>query len=171
MKQLFTPNTFKIPHVELPDEKRLVEAIMQLQSTLVESAGKEISAPIQRIERVEVSGHLLKGLIGLATNAWRARTKMIDGHSMEVREEMKGVHRHIEAIWRNLNELELEIKDHTGDPYDEGQPMKVIASESTVGISKAVVKETLLPTIYFKSQIVLHGEIVVAAPATSNIEQ
>lgn len=162
---------FKIPHAEFPDERRLLAAITQLHTTLAESAGKEISAPVQRIERVEVSGHLLKGLIGLATNAWRAKTKMIDGHSKEVREELKGVHRHIEAIWRNLNELELEIKDHTGDPYDEGQPMKVIASEPTVGITKAVVKETLLPTIYFKFQIVQHGEIVVAAPATSNTEQ
>ena len=84
----------------------------------------------------------------------------------EPREENKRVFRHIEAIERSLAEMGFEIKDHTNDTYDQGQALKVVATETQIGISRPRVKETLLPTIFFESRIVQHGEVVVAVPNT-----
>jgi hypothetical protein len=82
---------------------------------------------------------------------------MVDPATGEIREDLKRVGRHIEAIYRNLAEVGIVIRDHTGDAYDEGQPMKVIASKPTPGQDKKRVSETLLPpssgtTGWFKTE-------------------
>ena len=131
---------------------------------------------VQDIAQCVGCSQMLRFLLPIANNVWRAEKKTTDPLSKEPREEMKSVHRHIDAIRRTLQDMGLEIRDHTDDPYDTGQPMKVIASEPTVGIKGSLVKETLSPTIYLKSQIsqeskiVQHGEIIVAEPVEPNVQ-
>jgi len=84
----------------------------------------------------------------------------------EVREDMKRVDRHIEAIRRDLEKVGIVIRDHTGDVYDEGQPMKVIASKPTQGLDKKRVSETLLPSIFWNNRLIQNGEIEIATPLT-----
>jgi hypothetical protein len=107
-----------------------------------------------------------KAFAAIATNTWRAKTKMTDPVTDEFREEMKRVGRHIDAIYRNLAESGIVIRDHTGEAYDEGQPMKVIASKPTVGLDKKRVSETLLPSIFWNDRLIQNGEIEVAIPVT-----
>jgi len=103
-------------------------------------------------------------LVAIATNAWRARAKMTDPVTGEVRDEMQRVGRHIEAIFRNLAELGIAVRDHTGESYDEGQPMKVIASKPTPGLDKKRISETLLPSIFWYDRLIQNGEIEIAVP-------
>ena len=140
---------------------------------------KETSEPVARVltaqptrkEQVPtetgVTADYLKALVSIATNAWRAKVKMVDATTGEVREEMKRVDRHIEAICRSLAEVGVVIRDHTGDAYDEGQPMKVVASKPTPGLGKKQVSETLLPSIFWNNRLVQNGEIEIATPASS----
>ncbi len=116
----------------------------------------------------EASPENLKTLVSIATNTWRAKTKMMDTATGEFREDLKRVGRHIEAIYRNLAEVGIVIRDHTGDAYDEGQPMKVIASKPTQGQEKKRVSETLLPSIFWNNRLVQNGEIEIAIPVVSN---
>jgi hypothetical protein len=116
----------------------------------------------------EASPDYLKTLVSIATNTWRAKTKMVDPATGEIREDLKRVGRHIEAIYRNLAEAGIVIRDHTGDAYDEGQPMKVIASKPTPGQEKKRVSETLLPSIFWNNRLVQNGEIEIAIPVVSN---
>jgi hypothetical protein len=60
------------------------------------------------------------------------------------------------------------IRNHTGDAYDEGQPMKVVASKPTPGLDKKRVSETLLPSIFWNNRLVQNGEIEIATPASPN---
>lgn len=113
-------------------------------------------------------GLLEKSIAAIATNTWRAKAKMADPTTGEIREEMKRVGRHIEAIYRNLAELGIVIQDHTGEAYDEGQPMKVIASKPTPGLDKKRVSETLLPSIFWNDRLIQNGEIEIAVPITSD---
>jgi hypothetical protein len=106
-----------------------------------------------------------QALVSIATNVWRARTKMLDAAG-EVRDEMKRVNRHIEAIYRDLVEVGIVIRDHTGDAYDEGQPMEVVACRPTEGLHKKRVTETLLPSIFLNNQLLQNGEIEIAIPCT-----
>lgn len=59
----------------------------------------------------------------------------------------------------------LEVKDHTGDAFDYGLPLKVVTTQPTPGITREMVVETIKPTIYWERQIIQAGEVVIATPA------
>lgn len=104
-------------------------------------------------------------LASIATHAWRARGRMVDPTSGEVREDMKRLNRSVEGIVESLRALGVEIKDHTGQSFDYGLPLKVISTQPTAGIVKEQVVETLRPTVYWRQQIIQPGEVVIATPA------
>jgi len=113
-------------------------------------------------------GLLGKNLAAIATNTWRAKAKLADATTGEIREDMKRIGRHIEAVYRNLAELGIVIRDHTDEAYDEGQPMRVVASKPTAGLDKKRVSETLLPSIFWNDRLIQNGEIEIAIPLTSD---
>jgi hypothetical protein len=158
LKKLKPANPFEGPSVECSHEKDLTETV----SSIV--ANKTPARKQQATADAELPPTDLKALVSIATNAWRAKTKMVDPTTGEVREEMKRVDRHIEAICRNLAEVGIVIRDHTGAAYDEGQPMKVVACKPTLGLDKKRVSETLLPSIYWNNRLVQNGEIEIATP-------
>jgi hypothetical protein len=102
-------------------------------------------------------------LADIATNAWKAKLKMI-GSGGEVKDEMRRVYRHVEAILTNLATLGLEIRDHTGDAFDYGLPIRVVTTQPTAEIAKDTVIETIRPTIYWQHQIIQMGEVVIGTP-------
>src|ERR1051325_4389962 len=110
LRQLRRANeAFRIPPAEFPDKNKLLEKIAQSQEAMLsklQNSGNEI--------RYGVPENVARGMAAIATNAWKAKTKMVDGASGEVREEMKRVFRHIEGIFDSFQEIGLEIKDHTG---------------------------------------------------------
>ena len=97
--------------------------------------------------------------------------KDIGAHSIflgQVREDLRRIDRHIEAIYRALAGVGISVRDHTGDPYDEGQPMKVVASKPVTGLAKKYVSETLLPSIFWNDRLLQNGEIEIAIPSAPN---
>jgi hypothetical protein len=154
-------NPTALPNAEWPGEKQIWETVALLMTAT--PARKE-----QATAEATVHADYLKALVSIATNAWRAKIKMVDATTGEVREEMKRVDRHIEAIYRGLAEVGIVIRDHTGDAYDEGQPMKVIASKPTPGLDRKRVSETLLPSIFWNNRLVQNGEIEIATPSDPN---
>jgi hypothetical protein len=160
-KQPNLANPTALPNAEWPVEKKTWETVAFVMTA--KPARKE-----QAALDAEVPTVYLKALVSIATNAWRAKTKMVDVANGEIREDMKRVDRHIEAIYRNLAEAGVVIRDHTGDAYDEGQPMKVVASKPTQGLDKKCVSETLLPSIFWNNRLVQNGEIEIATPASPN---
>jgi hypothetical protein len=148
------------------------KAITELAQTIYEVGAT--TSKKQSTHDVEVPPAYLKALVSIATNAWRAKTKMLDTEKLltpatdNIREKMERVDRHIEAIHRNLAEVGIVIRDHTGDLYDEGQPMKVVASKPTQGPDKKRVSETLLPSIFWNNKLIQNGEIEIATPTTPN---
>jgi hypothetical protein len=154
-------NPTVLPNAEWPGEKQMLETVALVMT----------AKPQHKEEAVAEAGvptEYLKALVSIATNAWRAKTKMVDATTGEVREEMKRVDRHIEAIYRSLADVGIVIRDHTGDAYDEGQPMKVVASKPTPGLNKKSVSETLLPSIFWNNRLVQNGEIEFATPSDPN---
>jgi hypothetical protein len=109
---------------------------------------------------------VLRAIADIATQVWKAKVKMTQGTSGEVREEMKRVYRHIEGVLDSLQDIGLEVKGHTGDAFDYGLPLKVVATQPTPGITRESVLETIRPTIYWQKQIIQMGEVVIATPAS-----
>jgi hypothetical protein len=153
------PDEFKIPPGEFPDGSRVIERVMAM---LAESNGVEV--------RHAVPANVVKGMADIATNVWKAKAKMLDFASGEVRDEMKRVYRHIESVLESLSEMGLELKDHTGDAFDYGLPLKVITTQPTQGITREKVIETIKPTIYWQHQIIQMGEVVIATPVSTEIK-
>jgi hypothetical protein len=153
---------FEIPAVEWPDEKNLTELVAHI------IAEKSAARNTHAAHDGELPVDYLKALVSIATNAWRAKLKMVDVRTGEIREEMRPVDRHIEAIYRNLAAVGIAIRDHTGDVYDEGQPMKVVASKPTLGLEGKRISETLLPSIFWKKRLIQNGEVEIATPARSD---
>jgi hypothetical protein len=153
-------NPTVLPNAEWPGGKHTLEPVALV---LAPKPTRKEQVPAE----AGVTADYLKALVSIATNAWRAKVKMVDATTGEVREEMKRVDRHIEAICRSLAEVGVVIRDHTGDAYDEGQPMKVVASKPTPGLDRKQVSETLLPSIFWNNRLVQNGEIEIATPASS----
>lgn len=120
--------------------------------------------PSQRIEVLLKS--VTRTLSIIATNAWRARKKMVNNENGEAKDEMKRVFRHIEAIFDALSEIGIEISDMQGRAYDPGMALKVISFEPSPGLSIEKILETVQPTITWKGKLIQLGEVIVGMPET-----
>jgi hypothetical protein len=165
LKNLKHTSPFEIRSVDISPEKAIIELVRSVMD-FGSSAHRKQDTTV-----AEVPADFVKTLVSIATNAWRAKAKMLDAASGEVREDMRRVDRHIEAIYRNLADVGIVIRDHTGDVYDEGQPMKVIASKPTPGQDKKRVSETLLPSIFWHNRLIQNGEIEITTRLTPTEHQ
>ncbi len=100
----------------------------------------------------------------MAFRVWQIKKAMIQ-------ENQKSEDREKKRSWKQLNRLinEMErsgivIQDKTGDLYDSGMSVKVIASEPSMNISREIILETVSPTILYNGNIARFGEIVVGIP-------
>ena len=119
----------------------------------------EAPPPISAIEE-----QWLKTAANIATNAWRARVKMVDADTNEPTEPMKRVYRHVEAIFEALKQMGVEYIDPVGRPYDSGMALKVVTFEPTPGLSKEEIKETVKPSVIWQGRLIQMGEVIVGTP-------
>jgi hypothetical protein len=103
-------------------------------------------------------------LAEVATNAWKARMRLTASPNTESQQEQKRLLRNVEAILGSLQEFGIEVKDHTGESYDYGQALKVVAAQPTNGIEREVVTETIRPSVFWKDYLIQRGEVVIATP-------
>jgi len=153
----------KIPPPQFPDEAKIAEMLISMMRAA--SAGQS-GTPSE--SRNAVPPNIVKGMADISTSIWKAKARMIDGATGEVRDEMKRVYRNIESALETLGSLGIELKDHTGTAFDYGLALKVVTTQETPGISRETVIETLRPTIYWNKQIIQMGEVVVGIPPVSN---
>lgn len=153
------PDDSKLPTVSSPkDLFSLRQKIKSLSAIPKTKTAKHEAAPQQAGVDVKVA------LTNIATNAWRARNKMVDSDNGETKEEMKRVYRHIEAQFDSLNQIGVEVRDFRGRPYDAGMALKVISFEPQPGLSKDEVVETIKPTVTWNGQLLQMGEVIVGTP-------
>jgi hypothetical protein len=157
-----------IPEPEYPDIRPIIGEFLRdkgMHPSDVEGLAQAGGA----VRHVQViPPNIAKMMAMVATNAWKLKTKMSGGEEREIKEEWKRLYRHVDAIFENLADVGVEVKDRTGEPFDYGLPEKVITSHPTPGISRESVIETIRPTIYFNNQIIQRGEVVIATPETEN---
>jgi hypothetical protein len=109
----------------------------------------------------------LASFVDLGCSAWKLRQKMFDQITGEPKDDLRHLARHVEVIWDRLSELGLQIQDHTGNPFDSGQSLEVLAFQPTSGISRETVIETVRPTVYFAGKRILMGQVIVGTPDNS----
>ena len=59
---------------------------------------------------------------------------------------------------------EVDIREYTGESYNDGLSLKAIHFETDENLPKGMMRiiETVKPSVYLKGSIILHGEVVVA---------
>ena len=167
-------NVIKAFNIPLPDELRLpimvditgLYAVINTELNHLKAQEVKLrNAPIH-VQKPEVipSSDDLKAFSIIATNAWRAKNKMVDSDTGEAKEEMKSVYRHIEAIYESLRKLGVETIDPVGHAYDSGMALKVVSFEPTPGLSNEEIKETIKPSVAWQGRLIQIGEVIVGTP-------
>ncbi len=110
------------------------------------------------------SRRFTEGLAAVVTNAWKAKAKMISRENGQPHDEMRRVYRHIESMFDAFEQMGLQAKDHTGDPFDYGMPLNVITTQPMPGLAREQIIETIKPTVYWDDSIIQTGEVVIATP-------
>jgi hypothetical protein len=103
-------------------------------------------------------------LAAIATNAWRAKKKMLDLETGEPKDDMRRVYRHVEAILDALSESGVEIMDPCGQAYDTGLPVRVVSSEEREGLRREEIVETLRPAVRRQGKTLQQCEVVLGVP-------
>jgi hypothetical protein len=152
------PIRFRIRPQQVRSEDELTENASEMQAGALgsEEATNELS--------YETVAEFLKRIADIATCVWKARTRMVDSASGQVREEMKRIYGDMERIYKCFDELGIVVKDHTNETFDYGLPLKVITTKP-MAINEEIVTETLKPTIYWQGKIIQHGEVEVGTPS------
>jgi hypothetical protein len=151
---------FDYSKAEYPDLKETLERIaiaLSAQSAKPEDQ-PPAAPPTADIDK--------KALAAIATSAWKAKSRLLEAGTADDGGVLTRVHGDIRRIWNTLvDDLGVEVKDHTGAPFDYGLPLRVVTSQPTQGISKERVIETIKPTIRWRNKIIQMGEVVIATPA------
>lgn len=166
-RQKLLRTQFPIHPAPASDLASIAKMLSETQAMLArQQPQQQHAAPARPLE--VVPPNIIKGIAAIANSAWRAKSKMVDPTTGEPHDSMARVYKDIERIYRHLEDIGFHIRNHTGDPYDDGQPMKVVTSEPRPEATRKYVLTTLLPTIYWNDHIIQHGEIEIAVPPVTN---
>jgi hypothetical protein len=104
----------------------------------------------------------------LSTAAWRIRKRL--GKDSDSTQENRYIARNLESIFDAFKEAGVEIVDHTGEQYDSGMALKVLAFQPTPVIITEQIIETIKPTVYHNNRKLQIGEVIVGTPDNVNNE-
>ncbi|UGT42411.1 hypothetical protein LTV02_03040 [Nocardia yamanashiensis] len=111
-------------------------------------------------------------LAELATGVWRLRGKLDGARPDEdVRKLLRSVARQLDSMTDALADAGVQVQSHTGEFFDAGQSVEVIAFEASEAVQRETVAETVTPTVYVDDRMVQMGQIIVATPADSTAAQ
>jgi hypothetical protein len=105
---------------------------------------------------------LLLGLISdLAYGLWRTRLKILSNGNVEPPEAFKKVFLLIDSTYQKMLQSGVEILDPINTRYVEGMKEHVLAFEPHEELTQDTIIQTIKPTIKYKDEIILTGEIIV----------
>ena len=132
--------------------------------------------PLSQLERLleeHVDLHISKDdldtrdlVSSLAIEMWRLE-KRIEIAKVNLPKESiasdQGILDQVQRIRDVFKKHDIEIHEHTGTSYNDGLSLKVLHVEEMDNIPKGKMQiiETVKPSIYFKGQVVFHGEVIV----------
>jgi hypothetical protein len=161
IRQWFYPAEFRIDPPRMPLK---FYSILEQYFGSGDESERRGRPKVQVFEMSGPPGEFPQFLAQLGTQLWRLKQNMVAPGTDEPLEEMRRAWRHLESLWELVAEMDVEIRDHTGLPYQAGMTVAVVAFQPTEGVTHEQIVETIRPTIYYKKQILQVGEVVVASP-------
>jgi len=110
----------------------------------------------------------LELIADIGTGLWRLKQRLTNPETGQPLEETRRAYRHFQSVWDAITEAGYTIMDHTGQPFNARQTLKVITYEQKPGIEREIVSETIKPSVYYQKEdkewMVQMGEVIVATP-------
>ena len=108
----------------------------------------------------------------ISTGLWRLQQRLINPDTGQPLEESRRAYRHFQSVWDAIHEAGFIIQDHTGEPFNARQMLKVITYEQKPGIDREIVSETIKPSVYYHKEgqdtMIQMGEVIVATPVNAD---
>ncbi|MGW4249293.1 hypothetical protein [Nocardia sp. NPDC004722] len=105
-------------------------------------------------------------LVDLATGVWRLSDKL--GADSETAEDpvklLRSITRQVNSLSQALADAGVVVQSHTGDRFDAGQSVEVVAFAPSESVTCEIVSETITPTVYIDGHLSQRGQIIVAVP-------
>ena len=99
----------------------------------------------------------------IVTAVWRLRRRFGD-EAISFEDQLRRAQRDLESLWGRLRQAGVEVLDHTGERYEAGKSLKVLAFQTMPEVQEWQVVETLKPTIYYQEEWLQLGEVIVGIP-------
>jgi len=119
------------------------------------------AAPVEQVNPLDAP------LAALATNIWRAQSRMLDSKTGEPREEFRRLYRHIEGSLEAFAAMGVRLSDWLGQPYDTGLPVKVISFQPFPDVTRDTVIEAVRPAVFWQDRLLQVGEVIVGIPPST----
>lgn len=155
-------DAFAIPPAVWPSEGVVTEILLSLITD------RPVAQPARVNPSTEAKTDYFRVIVSVATNIWRIENEVLDPDSGQIRAGMEGLAARIEAIYQNLGEFGIVVQDHTGEAYNESQSLNVLEVIPTPGLDKTLIRETVLPSIYWNDRLIQNGEVKIATPLPSD---
>jgi hypothetical protein len=157
LRQALFPREFRIPKAQWSDGaieqlERIAHLIRDQEHTKAQRKEPQLSTDRKAF------------LAEVGTGLWRLRQKMTQPGTDKPLDEMRRAYRHFESVWDTLEKDGVKIYDHTGEDFDAGRTLTVLAYQPTEGLRRERVTETIKPTIYAGDDLVQLGEVIVGTP-------
>jgi hypothetical protein len=158
LRQLLYRKEFRIARPMVSSE------ILGLVQDLARFSAAQANANSEATRNASSDSELTPLLRDIGIGLWRLRQKMVEPGTDRPLEEMRRAYRHCQSVWDALSEAGVEIQDHTGDPYDSGLSLSVLAFQPMPDLERERIIETVKPSIYYKKHRIQMGEVIVGRP-------
>ncbi|MFY9269695.1 MAG: hypothetical protein WAO55_08120 [Candidatus Manganitrophaceae bacterium] len=164
LRQLFFPKPFRVARSKKNpvNSNKFEEILEDLLQKFKKTDGEDTDISVSKKDGVRDQ----KLLVDIATRLWRIRTSLQQPNSKKPFEKVERGYRHLEKLLSVLEENGIRIVDKTGDFYDPGMSMRVVSTEPTEGIGKAIIKETVEPAVYLDDHLIQIAKIVLGIPVS-----
>jgi hypothetical protein len=109
------------------------------------------------VRRLDISS-----MIDLAIEVWRLQER-IKKMSLTIGKEDAASVFAMEKIREVFSQIGIEVRDFTGQPYNEGMSLDVLTSDYPAGENPPhkVVQETINPAVYFDGKLVKMSQVIL----------
>jgi hypothetical protein len=103
-------------------------------------------------------------LADLATDFWRLQRKHAAALARGDLEGLQRLQRDVTAMADRFQAAGVEILDHTGETYEPGKAVRVLAFQPCPEVQREEVGETIKPTVYYQGHWLQMAEVIVNTP-------
>jgi len=107
----------------------------------------------------------------IATGLWRAHRKMLVVGTHKPRDDMQRAFKHVQSVFRVLEDEQVRIRDHTGEPWIDGRAIDAIEYQPTPGLTREMITETIRPSVFCGEEHVQRAQVIVGTPMSPDNQE